>query len=153
MRFSVVPAAYVYLRRGDEVLLQLRQGTGYMDGHWTAGAAGHVDAGETAAVAARREAVEELGVRIEVDALRPSCVMQRTDGSDDPGEQRVDWFFTAERWSGTPTILEPQKCADLRWFDLSKLPSAVPSYEQRALAWLREHDEVGVLSDGYSIME
>ena len=39
-RFVVVPAAYVFLLRdgvgGPEVLLQLRQGTGYMDDHWAA---------------------------------------------------------------------------------------------------------------------
>ena len=33
---------------GDEVLLQLRQNTGYMDDHWAAAAAGHVERGETA---------------------------------------------------------------------------------------------------------
>ena len=47
-RFQVVPAAYVVLRRsdiGDEVLLQLREGTGYMDGHCATAAAGHVEAG------------------------------------------------------------------------------------------------------------
>ena len=58
-RFVVVPAAYVFLLRGSgpdtEVLLQLRQNTGYMDGHWTAGAAGHVEPGETAPQAAARD--------------------------------------------------------------------------------------------------
>ena len=39
-RLAPVPASYVYLRRGDEVMLQLRSGTGYLDGHWVAGAAG-----------------------------------------------------------------------------------------------------------------
>ena len=72
MRFVVVPAAYVFCLRegaggtegaqGLEVLLQLRQNTGYMDGHWAAGAAGHVERGETAYDAARREACEELGL-------------------------------------------------------------------------------------------
>jgi len=46
-RFVVVPASYVFLLRdgsdgsvtGTEVLLQLRQNTGYMDGHWAAAAA------------------------------------------------------------------------------------------------------------------
>ena len=59
-RFRVVPAAYVFLLRpgadGDEVLLQLRRNTGYMDDHWAAAAAGHVERGETAYDAARREA-------------------------------------------------------------------------------------------------
>ena len=44
----MVPASYVYLLRevdgATEVLLQLRQGTPYMDGHWAAAAAGHVEA-------------------------------------------------------------------------------------------------------------
>jgi 8-oxo-dGTP diphosphatase len=59
-RFRVVPAAYVFLLRagpdGEEVLLQRRQNTGYMDGHWAAAAAGHVERGETAYDAANREA-------------------------------------------------------------------------------------------------
>ena len=46
-RFRVVPAAYVFLLRpgpdGDEVLLQRRRNTGYMDDHWAAAAAGHVE--------------------------------------------------------------------------------------------------------------
>ena len=45
-RFVVVPAAYVFLLRArarHRVLLQLRQNTGYMDDHWAAAAAGHVE--------------------------------------------------------------------------------------------------------------
>lgn len=38
--FALIPASYVYLRRDDQVLLQQRINTGYMDGHWAAGAAG-----------------------------------------------------------------------------------------------------------------
>ena len=59
--FALVPASYVLLLRGPEVLLQRRQNTGYMDGFWVAGAAGHVEPGETARHAAVREAREELG--------------------------------------------------------------------------------------------
>jgi 8-oxo-dGTP diphosphatase len=62
-RFQVVPSAYLIFRRtveeGDQVLLMLRAGTGYMDGHW-ATVAGHVEAGESCAAAAVREAREEL---------------------------------------------------------------------------------------------
>ena len=48
----MVPAAYVILRRGDEVLLQLRRNTGFRDGHWACAAAGHVEAGESVLSAA-----------------------------------------------------------------------------------------------------
>jgi 8-oxo-dGTP pyrophosphatase MutT (NUDIX family) len=136
-RFVVVPAAYVYLLREDEVLLQLRRDTGYMDGHWAAAAAGHVERGETAYDAARREAAEELGLA-EVD-LRFELTMQRTQ-HDLPVDERVDFFFTARSWTGEPRIMEPAKCAELRWCRLDALPDPVVPHEALALASLGKGD-------------
>ena len=136
-RFVVVPASYVYLLRegpgGTEVLLQLRQGTPYMDGHWAAAAAGHVEPGETAYDAARREAREELGVT-DVD-LEFAFTMQRSQHAD-PIDERVDFFFTARRWSGEPRVVEPEKCAEVRWCPLDALPDPVVPHEAHALAHL-----------------
>lgn len=136
-RFRVVPASYVFLLRagdaGDEVLLQLRQHTGYMDDHWAAAAAGHVERGETAYDAARREAREEIGV----DDLELEFVtsMQRTRHAD-PIDERVDFFFSTRAWSGTPRIVEPGKCAALEWFPLTALPDPVVPHEQLVLTRL-----------------
>ena len=132
-RFTLVPASYLYLRRGNQVLLQQRANTGYMDGYWVAGAAGHVEPGETAAQAATREAAEELGVSVSLDNLTFLTVMQRTDGSTHPREQRVDWFWTATGWTGDPHISEPNKCVGLQWYDLSNLPPDIPGYESFVL--------------------
>jgi len=133
-RFVVVPAAYVFLLRdgadGREVLLQLRQNTGFMDDHWAAAAAGHVEKGETAYDAARREAREEIDVG-DLD-LSFVTTMQRTRGGE-PIDERVDFFFTALSWSGQPRIVEPAKCADLRWFPLHALPEPVVPHELRVL--------------------
>ena len=113
-RFVVVPAAYVFLLRdgtgGLEVLLQLRQNTGYMDDHWAAAAAGHVEKGETAYDAARREAREEIDVG-DLD-LTFVTAMQRTRGGE-PIDERIDFFFTARTWLGEPRIVEPEKCLSL----------------------------------------
>jgi 8-oxo-dGTP diphosphatase len=144
-RFVVVPASYVvFLRPGSastrEVLLMLRAGTGYMDDHW-ATVAGHVEKGESVYDAARREAGEEVGVTDLV--LTPWCAMQRTgraDGRGEPIDERVDYFFTCESWSGTPRIVEPQKCADLRWVgldDLDALPQPVVPHERTVLDAVR----------------
>ncbi|MCG8152971.1 NUDIX domain-containing protein [Pimelobacter simplex] len=151
-RFVVVPASYVFLLRegaagaDTEVLLQLRQSTGYMDGHWAAAAAGHVERGETAEAAARREALEEVGV---TDlALTFATAMQRT-AHDLPIDERIDFFFTARSWSGEPRIVEPAKCADLRWFPLSALPDPVVPHEAVVLAGLRAGDLPGLTQHGF----
>ena len=137
-RFVVVPASYVFLLRvggsGTEVLLQLRQNTGYMDDHWAAAAAGHVEQGETAYDAAHREAHEELGVT-DLD-LEFVTSMQR-NGSELPIDQRIDFFFTARSWSGEPRIIEPEKAADLRWCPLDALPVPVVPHERSVLEALR----------------
>jgi 8-oxo-dGTP pyrophosphatase MutT (NUDIX family) len=136
-RFRVVPASYVFLLRpgptGEEVLLQLRRNTGYMDGHWAAAAAGHVERGETAYDAARREAREEIGVD-DLD-LTFLTSMQRTRHAD-PIDERIDFFFSSRSWSGEPRIVEPAKCAALEWFPLTALPEPVVPHESVVLAGL-----------------
>lgn len=147
--YALVPASYVYLRRGEEVLLQHRVNTGYMDGHWVAGAAGHLEPGETAQIAAVREVAEELGVQVRADDLRLVTVMQRTNGTDDPVEQRVDWFWTALHWQGTPRVQEPAKCAGIAWFGLDGLPEPMPGYERMVLDSLLGRRLPGATSYGF----
>ncbi|MGF6821351.1 8-oxo-dGTP diphosphatase [Microbacterium sp. ZKA21] len=138
--FALIPASYVFLRRGSEVLLQLRQNTGYMDGHWVAGAAGHLEPGETARQAAVREAAEELGVVLRSDDLELVTIMHRTDGTDAPREQRIEWFWTASSWEGEPAIQEPHKAVEARWWPLDGLPDPIPDYELSVLRGLGAGD-------------
>jgi 8-oxo-dGTP pyrophosphatase MutT (NUDIX family) len=137
-RFTVVPASYIFLLRdgsaGTEVLLQLRRNTGYMDDHWAAAAAGHVERGETAIDAAHREAAEEIAVTsLELEFV---TAMQRTQHAA-PSDERIDFFFIARRWSGEPRIVEPEKCAELRWCPLDALPDPVVPHELEVLTRLR----------------
>jgi 8-oxo-dGTP pyrophosphatase MutT (NUDIX family) len=131
-----VPAAYVVFRRGGQVLLQLRAGTGYMDGHWASAAAGHVEAGESVFDAACREASEEIGVAMTVADLTPVTVMHRTGGNHDAIDERVDFFFACRRWRGDPRVVEPAKSAGLRWFELDGLPERVVPHERYVLEGL-----------------
>ncbi|HZE49388.1 MAG TPA: NUDIX domain-containing protein [Jatrophihabitantaceae bacterium] len=140
-RFRVVPAAYLIVRRREQVLLQLRSGTGYMDDHWALAAAGHVEAGESVFHAACREAAEEVGLIIRPVDLAPATVMHRTDGNHKSIDERVDFFFECRRWDGEPRVMEPAKAADLRWFDLDALPEPVVPHERYVL----EHLAAGTL--------
>ena len=106
-----------------------------MDDHWAAAAAGHVEQGETAYDAARREAREEIDVR-DLD-LAFVTAMQRTRGGE-PIDERVDFFFTARSWVGEPRIVEPEKCAELRWCPLDDLPDPVVPHELQVLCAVRD---------------
>ena len=153
MRFQVVPAAYVLLRRSADgaaqLLLQLRQGTGYMDGHWAAAAAGHVEAGESVLAAAVREAAEELGIDIDPADLVPLCAMHRTVAPHGPIDERVDFFFECRGWTGEPRTQEADKSADLRWFDLARLPDPVVPHELQVLTGLRDGDLRPIATFGF----
>jgi 8-oxo-dGTP diphosphatase len=118
-KFTVVPAAYVVLRRGDEVLLVRRANTGYMDG-WYGLPSGHIDGGEPAHLAAVREAKEEVGITIKPADLHFIHVTHRLAESRD--HERVDFGFMTTRWQGVPHNAEPEKCDDIRWCRLDNLP-------------------------------
>lgn len=148
-RFQVIPAAYVALRRGDEVLLLLRAGTGYMDGFW-ATPAGHVEHGESVLAAAVREVREEVGVEIDPADLVPVTAMHRTGGNGQAIDERVDFFFTATRWTGEPRLMEPAKAGGLDWFSLDKLPDPVVPHEARVLAGLRDGGLPAVIAQGFA---
>ena len=134
---QLVAASYVVLRKGDEVLLQLRRGTGYLDGHWAL-LAGHVEPGESAHGAAVREAREESGVRIEPADLLPLVTVHRFWIDGPAVEQRCDFFFAVEAWDGEPSLREPHRASEMRWFPLDNLPEPIVPHESAVLDLLRD---------------
>jgi 8-oxo-dGTP pyrophosphatase MutT (NUDIX family) len=148
-RFRLVPAVYVYLRRDGEVLLQERQNTGFMDGRWAAAISGHVEAGESVVEAAVREAREETGVVVPASALKPLTTLHRTDGSDAPVEQRVDFCFECWSWVGEPVVRERAKASGMRWFRLDALPEPMPPHERWVLERLEEGDLPAIWTFGF----
>lgn len=135
-RTLLVAAAYVVLLRPSdgrtEVLLQLRAGTGYMDGHWAV-LAGHVDPGESVHDAAVREAAEEAGVTVQVEDLEPLTVLHRFVPGGAAVDQRIDMFFAARRWDGEPALREVEKAAAMGWFPIDELPDPVVPHERLVL--------------------
>ena len=137
-RTLLVAASYVVLRRGDEVLLQLRRGTGYMDGFW-ATMAGHVDPGESVYDAAVRELKEEADVAVLASDLQPLTTIHRYEPDGPQVEQRCDVFFETRTWTGEARIAEPAKCEAMTWFPLAALPEPVVPHELLVLQTLAAH--------------
>lgn len=117
--------AYLILRKGNEVLLQLRKNTGYMDGMWSF-VAGHVEDGESSTGGMLREAKEEIGIK--VNGLRVVHIMHRKTN-----RLNVDVFFEAWEWGGSIMNLEPKKCESLAFFPLEELPANMVEYNREAL--------------------
>jgi 8-oxo-dGTP diphosphatase len=99
--------------------------------------------------AALRETREEVGVEIDPADLVPLTAMHRTGGNGDPIDERVDFFFTASRWTGEPALLEPTKAAGLDWYSLDKLPDPVVPHEARVLAAVRDGSLPAVIAQGF----
>jgi 8-oxo-dGTP diphosphatase len=127
MRAKFPVTVHLFFFRGDQILLLRRFNTGYRDGEYGV-PAGHLEGGETVMAAAAREAREEIGVRIEAQDLLFSSVMHRHEG-----EERVDFFVLVRAWQGEPSNAEPDKCDDLRWAEVHRLPGNTIPYVRRAI--------------------
>jgi 8-oxo-dGTP diphosphatase len=139
-RFKAAVAVHLFLVRGNQILLLRRQNTGYQDGNYSV-VAGHLDGGEQVRAAAIREAREEAGIVITPADLSIVGVMHRTDM-----DERIDFFVTADKWSGEIVNAEPEKCSELAWYDLNGLPENVIPYVRQALQNYRDgvwFDSVG----------
>ncbi|HET7320838.1 MAG TPA: NUDIX domain-containing protein [Candidatus Saccharimonadales bacterium] len=134
-KFSLIPAAYIILRKEGKVLLIRRANTGYLDGYYSL-PSGHIDGHETAIQAAAREAKEEVGVTIQVKDLGFVHVIHRV--AEEKDHERVDFFFEADTWEGEPTNCEPDKCDDLQWFFIDDLPVKTSPVVKQALHCVAE---------------
>ncbi len=119
---------HMFFIRPGQILLSRRFRIGYMDGHYSV-PAGHLDGDEPVRQAAVREAREEIGVTLDPADITFAGVFHRREG-----DERVDFFVKVRQWTGEPTNAEPEKCDDLRWFDLDALPENTIPYIRRAIA-------------------
>ena len=124
-------AVYLLLVRGDSVLMLRRYNTGFADGFYSM-VAGHVEAGEDLKAAVIREAKEEAGIDLSPTDLEVVGVIHSM--SD---REYVNFFLKASEWSGEVTNMEPDKCDDLRWFDMADLPENTVPYARQGVESFR----------------
>ena len=127
MRAKFPVTVHLLFFRENQILLLRRFNTGYADGQYSV-PAGHLDGGETVLAAARREAEEETGLRLDLDQMVFSSVMHRMED-----EERVDFFVHVRQWQGEPANTEPDKCDELRWVNVQELPDNTIPYVKQAI--------------------
>lgn len=124
-RFKVTPAVYLLLRKGDKILLSRRYNTGYRDGYYSM-VAGHLDGGETLREALARETKEEAGIIVKPGDLSLVHAMHiKSEVQDSNDDERLTFYFETDIFEGEPTIMEPHKCDEMKWFSVNELPPMI----------------------------
>ena len=119
-RFRPFAAAYLVLIKDGQVLLSKRHNTGYQDGNYGL-VSGHFDGGETAEQCIIREADEEANINLSPKDLEVVHVMHRLG----PDREYFDIYLKAKKWIGDISIMEPDKCSELKWNKIDDLPDNI----------------------------
>jgi mutator protein MutT len=107
----------IFNKKG-EVLLMRRGKKAKNEAGWWCKPGGTVSYGEGAAKAMERELKEELNIKVKIWGLLP-----HTDHFIKKEKQH--WLainFLADLKFGEPQIMEPEKCDEIAWFDIKKMP-------------------------------
>ena len=138
MRAKFPVTVHLLFIRDNKVLLLRRFNTGFEDGNYSV-PAGHLDGGEPVRLAAQREALEEVGVHIDLDDIAFANVMHRKSDDTLPGaSERVDFFVHIKAWEGEPFNAEPDKCDELLWCNPYALPENTIPYVKLAIKNFRD---------------
>ena len=110
----------------EEILLALRKNTGYKDGQYEL-PGGHVDEGEDLFGAMIREAEEELKIKVERDQLSIMHILHHYKGG------ALKFIIKANKYEGNIQIGEPDKCTELKWFEVNDLPENMNEKIRKAI--------------------
>jgi len=109
-----VGAGAVIIQDG-KTLLAKRKGSHAEGAYGSFG--GHVEFGETPTEAVKREAMEELGIKVHKIKFVTCTNMYKY------GKHYIDISFVAEIAKGEPKIMEPEKVESINWYSLDNLPN------------------------------
>ena len=100
--------------------------------HWSI-PGGKVDHMELSVDAAIRETFEETSLVIPSATFL--CLSEKIIKADH--QHWISSIFLADRFEGTPTLLEPDKLEELGWFDLNALPQPLSQFAIDAVRALK----------------
>jgi len=129
-RYKITTAVYLLLIKENKILLSLREGTGYMDGMYSL-PAGHLEANESIADACVREIKEEINIDVKKEDLKLVTTMFRK--GENGGDDYSDFFFMCENYKGELKNNEPNKCGEIKFFEIDNLPQNIIKYIKIAI--------------------
>lgn len=138
-RFKTPSTAMLMLIRNnngkEQILLQKRKNTGYMDGFYDFGATGHVEDKETMSMALIRETKEEIGIDIENADINFVTLIH-----DISEAIYYNGYFVVKKWKGEPKINEPDKISEIKWCDIDDLPKNIIDSRRIAIRNYKTHN-------------
>jgi 8-oxo-dGTP diphosphatase len=121
-------AVYAVFKKDDQILLLKRHNTGFEDGNYSM-VAGHMDGNETVKDSLKREVKEEVGIALDLKNVDIAHIMHRKT----PDREYIDFYLSVSKWNGEVKNMEPEKCSELRWVKINKLPGNTIQYIQFAI--------------------
>lgn len=131
MKESFKSAVYMIIVKDNKILVQKRKGTNIFNGYYAL-PAGHIDKDENQYDALKREALEELGIEIDIDSIKNEYTVLRRNNYFVDGKKSdnyIDFYFEINKYKGIPSIVEKDKCDELLWIDIHNLPDPFIDYE------------------------
>jgi 8-oxo-dGTP diphosphatase len=113
-----VGGGILILNERDEALLMKRGKKVSNEASYWSQPGGTIEFGEKAIEGLKREIKEELDIEVDVWGYLPHVdhIIKKEK------QHWVAIIYLAHIKSGTPKIMEPHKCDEIRWFSLDKLP-------------------------------
>ncbi|MDH6697070.1 NUDIX domain-containing protein [Streptomyces griseoviridis] len=126
-----IVGVHLYLEDAHgRILLGLRHPDSAYAGNTWHFLAGHCER-EEAINCLIREAEEEAGLVIEPNDVELVHLVHVVDSPS--ARPRIGLIFRARTWSGTPTVREPDRCVEWRFWNPKDLPDAVVPYTRQAI--------------------
>lgn len=110
-----------------EILLLLRQNTGHADGMYDL-PGGHLEANEDLFDSMIREAKEEIGIDIVREDMKIIHIYHHYI------KDMLKFVFSVSTYSNEIKNEEPDKCKELKWFEIDRLPeNIIPKIKEEIL--------------------
>lgn len=131
-RFKLVGAVLNIILKDNEVLMLLRKNK--FDAGLYSLPGGCMESGETVKEAAAREIKEETNLDVDLEQMNIVSSLHRIClDKNNAGWQSIEHVVVSNKFNGTPTVMEPDKSDELKWFPLNNLPKNISPYANKAI--------------------